>query len=311
MDTLIIIGAGMTGLTIAELLKSPISEISIIEKSKSVGGRLATRRDGFATYDHGAQFYKQSDDHPFLWHQRWQHRGITHLWFSEAKFQGFSGTPGMTTLAKDLARDKKIYFDQKIVQIHQKSDHLQLESETGDFFKTKNVVLTSPLPQSLEILKNSGLSFPESLTEISYAKALVGLFEIEDSSKNLFNETFKKPLSSSIYSVANNQLKGISQSLCLTVAMNEDFSEKYFLENDLFTLEKIKLELFENYGKEFKIIKNQLKKWRFSHPKNCFPQPYFQIETDSRVILAGDAFGGPSLYGAVKSGQAVATLNFK
>lgn len=310
MNSLTIVGAGITGLTIAEYLKSQFVDLVVLEKSKSVGGRLATRRDGLATYDHGAQFYKHSEAHPFPWHQRWQARHVTQNWFSEEKFQGFSGRQGMTGLAKDLAFEKKIHFNQKIVQIHQNGDLIRAETESGQFFDSKYIVLTSPLPQSLEILKNSKMTFPEALSEISYAKALVGLFEIEEVRPSLFVEAFKKPVSSSIYSIANNQMKRISQSLCLSVVMNEEFSETNFMENDLAVLVLIKSELHKIYGKEFKVLKGQLKKWRYSHPKSCFPRPYLLADSNPHVILAGDAFGGPSLYGAVKSGQAVAQLSF-
>ena len=310
MNSLIIVGAGITGLSVAEYLKTQIPDLAIIEKSKSVGGRMATRRDSLATYDHGAQFYKHSTERPFPWHNRWLQSNKTQPWFTEQKFQGYCGINGMTALAKDLAIEKKIHFDQKVVRIHQNINHLRLETETGELFDTQFVVLTSPLPQSLEILKNSKISFPEALVQISFAKALVGLFEIDEISKTLFNEHFKKPTSSCIYSISNNQLKNICQNLCLTVVMDEEFSEIFFAEDDFISLEKIKLELFKVYGKEFKFTKSQLKKWRFSHPRDCFADPYFEIDSDRRVILAGDAFGGPSLYGAVKSAQAVAKMNF-
>ena len=49
------VGAGMAGLTAAHRL-SGVTEVVILDKGRGVGGRLATRRIGDATIDHGAQF---------------------------------------------------------------------------------------------------------------------------------------------------------------------------------------------------------------------------------------------------------------
>ncbi len=52
-----IIGAGVAGLTAARLL-SPHLPTALFEAASVAGGRLATRRIGDHTFDHGAQFFK-------------------------------------------------------------------------------------------------------------------------------------------------------------------------------------------------------------------------------------------------------------
>jgi renalase len=51
-----IIGAGIAGLTLARHL-NPKYEITIFEKSKGLGGRMATRYDDEYEFDHGAQYF--------------------------------------------------------------------------------------------------------------------------------------------------------------------------------------------------------------------------------------------------------------
>ena len=50
-----VVGAGVTGLTAARHL-APSFDVVVVDKGRGVGGRLATRRIGDATFDHGAQF---------------------------------------------------------------------------------------------------------------------------------------------------------------------------------------------------------------------------------------------------------------
>ena len=54
MTKIAIIGAGLSGLTAAHDLKEH-ANVTLYEKSRGVGGRLATRRAEPFSFDHGAQ----------------------------------------------------------------------------------------------------------------------------------------------------------------------------------------------------------------------------------------------------------------
>ena len=53
----VVIGAGLSGLMAAKSLQVQGHKVLVVDKGRSVGGRLATRRIGTATLDHGAQFF--------------------------------------------------------------------------------------------------------------------------------------------------------------------------------------------------------------------------------------------------------------
>jgi len=53
----LVVGAGLAGLTAGRVLAAAGIDTVIVDKGLSVGGRLATRRIGDATLDHGAQFF--------------------------------------------------------------------------------------------------------------------------------------------------------------------------------------------------------------------------------------------------------------
>jgi renalase len=56
-----IIGAGMAGITAARTLIQAGHRVTVLEKSKGVGGRMATRRSEFGSFDHGAQYFTVRD----------------------------------------------------------------------------------------------------------------------------------------------------------------------------------------------------------------------------------------------------------
>ncbi|MEL0004062.1 MAG: FAD-dependent oxidoreductase [Rhodospirillales bacterium] len=56
-STIVIIGAGITGLSCARTLANHGQASLILEKGRGVGGRVSTRRaQNGMTFDHGAQY---------------------------------------------------------------------------------------------------------------------------------------------------------------------------------------------------------------------------------------------------------------
>ena len=57
MQNVAVIGAGITGITLANLLQKKVN-LTVFEKSRGVGGRMATRRAEPYQFNHGAQYFK-------------------------------------------------------------------------------------------------------------------------------------------------------------------------------------------------------------------------------------------------------------
>ena len=57
MEKFAVIGAGITGITIANLLQKKVN-LTVFEKSRGVGGRMATRRAEPYQFNHGTQYFK-------------------------------------------------------------------------------------------------------------------------------------------------------------------------------------------------------------------------------------------------------------
>lgn len=298
----VIVGAGLCGLTLAAKLSARSVETLVIEKSQGLGGRVATRRDGEAVYDHGAAFYTDSDAEPNIWHKRWSESGKAKIWFTADQQRYVCGSTGMTGFAKDLAQGLNVNLNEKVVQIGNSPKGITLFCESGEIFRAQKIILTCPLPQSLEILNSSFIFYQDSLDKIKYSSALVGLFELENKS-SFFNFNLLKP-NTNIYTIANNQSKGISQKLALSVVMSESWSGQHYQADDSRILQAIENELRQYFKTDLRVLKAQLKKWRYSQPTSVYQEKYVSLN-NGQILLAGDAFGGGSIAGAIRSANAV------
>ncbi len=301
----LIVGAGISGLVLARRLESAGLTVLILEKSKGVGGRIATRRDGSATYDHGAQFYKVSNQVVWEIDDIWSREKLAKIWFQDENSIFKCADGGMTRLAKHLAQNLNIVFGQKVISIS-KTNELHCESDRT--FKSKHIFVSSPLPQTLDILRASQIEYPRELDSIDYASALVGLFEVDSTSEALEKIKYLQNINSDVFSISNQLSKKVSLSLAYTVVMQPGWSRKYFEDSDVANLQKI-ADAFSSHLKTidsaFTIKKQQLKKWRFSHPTSHYANPYAVVGPLKNIFLLGDAFGGPSLRGAVSSAEAI------
>lgn len=296
----IIVGAGLCGLNLGFEInqKNPTHKLLILEKSKSCGGRMATRRVDDLKFDHGAQFIK-SELNSLKLIEFWNNENVISP-FPSNNINAYCSSSGMTLLAKAIAKKVQVTYNFKVQKLEFSTSGWKIFSEDESFLNAKQVILTCPLPQSTDILKNSALAYDENLNSITYAKALVLLIESESSSNLPIN--YQDNINKEIFSLSSQLAKGLSSKPSWTMVMSEAWSEKYFNETDETIIAAAKASLKKLY--EFMPIqKIQLKKWRYSHPQkiaqSLFANPH------PNLYLAGDAFGGPSLGGTLKSSYAV------
>ncbi len=79
-DTIAVVGAGISGLLLASALRARGESVIVLEKSRGMGGRLATKRVGNAVFDQGAQFFTAKDSRFSELVAHWQARGVVTHW---------------------------------------------------------------------------------------------------------------------------------------------------------------------------------------------------------------------------------------
>lgn len=178
LKSIAIIGAGLSGLTAARELSKTMN-VQVFDKSRGVGGRMATRRAEHYEFDHGAQFFtaKSQDFQTFLspflkdgtvkeWNGKLVDLSIKGSQTRTAEHPCFVAVPGMSSLAKSLAKSVNIEYDKRIVKISGSPGQWMLDTEDASKFGPFDHVTTAvPAPQAIELLPQT-VSFAQRLSAV-------------------------------------------------------------------------------------------------------------------------------------------------
>jgi len=182
MNKIAVIGAGITGLSVANEL-SKLADVTVFDKSRGLGGRMATRRINRPTqnfqFDHGAQYFvaKSHEFQAFL--QTALQQQVIARWdanFAEidacsntepvvnmrrwsAEFPHYVGVPTMNALAKFMAEGLDIHLNTQVGSINRISQanksqtkwQLKAQDDT-DLGVFDWVIVTCPVAQTRALL---------------------------------------------------------------------------------------------------------------------------------------------------------------
>lgn len=304
-EDVIIIGCGMTGLSAGITFKKLGLNPLLIDKGRGYGGRLATRRILDNSFDHGAQYIEPSPR--FLsWLEEYLNKDQLVHWNFSSSIKTFISKQGMANLAKNLSNELNVKLNTRVEKIKYESNQWHVQTDGGQSFFSKRLLLTAPLPQSLDLLQKNNIFIEETdLTSITYRPCLVLMMVLSEihnlpEAGGMF---IKNPI---LEWVCDNQKKGISNNQhSITVHCTNDYSTDSYDLSD----EKIFESIYSEFSKYFPntLLKYEIKKWKYSSPTKIFKSVYYRSNFPG-LYLAGDAFGGGSLEGAFRSGEATAHI---
>ncbi len=315
----LIVGAGMSGLMAAHALRAHGLHPLLLDKGRSVGGRLATRRVGPGRADHGAQFFTVRSPEFRAWVERWQAEGLVYIWSTGWSDGSLAGTPsdghpryaargGMNALAQHLAQGLDVRLETQVAALAPKANGWQIADQAGQTFTGRGLLLTPPVPQSLALLEGSGIVLAdrdrEVLEGIEYAPSLAGIFWL-DQPLRLPEPGAVQHSNAPIAWMADNQRKGISPEAALaTVHAGPEISEAAWQMPEATVLESLfeGLQPFLQPGTQ--VVERHLKRWRYALPTEFYPERTLLADGPLPLAFAGDAFGGPRVEGAALSGLA-------
>ena len=305
----VVIGAGICGLVAGRRLVGSGAQVTIVDKGRSPGGRLATRRIGTATLDHGAQFFtvrtpafqRQVDD--------WIGRGLVSIWTSgftsDDGHPRYVATTGMNSLAKDLARGLDVRCSTMAFSVRPAS----LDSaawdvliDDGTVHEADAVIVTTPLPQAFALLVDAGIELDESLMRTEYDRTIALLATLDRPPAIAGRGGVQAP-TPDVSFVADNMAKGISATPAITVHAAAAWSEAHW-DDRVDALRRSLLDLVGPWLGDAAVIEAQVKKWRFATPRTPWPDPCWVAP--GGIVLGGDAFAGPRVEAAHNSGLATA-----
>lgn len=168
MKKIAIIGAGISGLTLAHKLRD-IVEVTILEKSRGVSGRMSTRYYGEFEFDHGAQYFtiKTSQFSQFIQPlidanvvARWDaqfveldRNKITRQNQWSAKYPHYIGIPRMNQVGKFLAQGINIKLQTHVQSLTKTKDSKWnlVDNKNRSLGLFDWVISTAPAKQTQEL----------------------------------------------------------------------------------------------------------------------------------------------------------------
>jgi predicted NAD/FAD-dependent oxidoreductase len=249
----------------------------ILEKSRGVGGRVATRRIAAATLDFGAQFMTARDSRFKAAVDYWVDRGVLTEWDWSTRERPdrhprWRGSPAMTAVPKLLAGDLDVSRQRQVTALRREKHAWNALLQDGTSVRAAAVVLTPPVPQSLALLDAGGYELDEDvrgrLESLTYEPCFAVLAVLDGPSR------IPRPgavalTEGPISWIADNRIKGVSAA-------------EHWTGRDVIT--------FQVHG------------WRYSKPIRIDASPSVVICDSPPLVMAGDAFGGGRIEGAVISG---------
>lgn len=279
----------------------------MIDKGRSVGGRLATRRIGTARLDHGAQFFTVRDELFERTVSEWRRDGIVREWcrgFHENDgHPRYVGVNGMNAIAKHVALGLEVRCDTLAFGVQRHTDRWTIIVDDSSTIDCDALVMTCPIPQTFSLLFTAGIEIPEQLRGTDYDRT-IGLLAVLDRASAL-NHPGGVQNPDDIFSfVGDNHAKGVSDVPAITLHANPAWSLRHYDEPHE-VLQRLLSEAAEPYIGDAHVTTSQVKKWRFATPQRQWPDRCWMHESGS-LVLAGDAFAGPKIEGAALSGLAAA-----
>jgi renalase len=310
----VIVGAGIAGLMAGQALAGQ-HDVIVLDKGRSPGGRLATRRIGAAVLDHGAQFFTVRSESFAAHVTRWRGDDLVVEWC-----RGFSATAdgfpryvargGMNALAKHVARGQDVRCSTLVFAVRATAGGWSVGLDDGSALTADALIITCPLPQSFALLATSGVTMPPALARQEYDRTLA-LLAVLDGPPSIPAPGGVPDADDVFAFVADNRAKGVSPIEAATFHADPLWSEQHWDVAPAETHDALVHAAAAWLGPA-RIVESQLKRWRFATPRQPWPDACWVATAadgaSAPLVLAGDAFAGPRVEGAALSGLAAADV---
>ena len=318
-ESCIIIGAGISGLLAAQHLMRYDVKVTILEKSRGCGGRMAVKKMGESVFDSGAQFMTTRD---MIFRERvesWLAKGEVLPWYpGPLKNMRYVGSKGMTTVPERIGESLTVMLSERVTKINFKKKKWTVTTNPHGTKENKKytsdwLIMTAPVPQNLELLEASGIELDYDdeveLKKITYLRCLTVMAQLNGPS-GIPNPGAMDLNHDVLRWLGDNSAKGISPlEGTITLHSSPKFADAYWDRP-----EEERIEAMLTAAKPFikaDVVEAISHRWGFSDPvriyreKHPFRKPYF-IDDEMQLGMAGDGFNGPRIEAAGLSGMELA-----
>jgi predicted NAD/FAD-dependent oxidoreductase len=322
MQDILIMGAGVAGLTLASELQKQGKDVLVLEKSRGLGGRSATRMINGSRLDHGAQYFTARDARFQKQVDGWLQQGHVNVWSHgfhrltekglEAPAQGnprYVFVNGMNTMGKLLAEGVTVRTQTKVTSVVKQGGGWLVRGEAGETFEAKTIILNMPAEQALALYP-----FEENIRQQLGGVVMEPCFALMLGYESTFAPDWQGVLievPSAISWVSHDSSKRVDpKETTLIVHSTPQFAREHFDEDP----DKVKEQLLETFfALELSKTRNlkpvplswaYLHRWKYALASTHLDAPF--IQQSETFYICGDWCGGARLESAYLSGLALA-----
>ena len=330
--TAAVVGAGLSGLACARALLERGLSVTVFDRGRVTGGRLATREApelADAAFDFGAPFFHADD--PVFRSQvnRWLSAGVCASWDATVSRSSggrlepvpsggalYVGMPAMRSLCASMAEGLDGHSSTEITRAAFGNGRWILETDGGTTpGRFDAFVLAMPPEQAMRIAGPARAGFAPALERMTSETVWVCMIGIKGAIPELPDVVEFKDNDAIERIVLNGRKPGRKrpETALLTVYANPGWSSARFespreaVAQEL--LDHVRRFVREAAGIEIpedRITTLRAHRWGFARPRDPRPEPCL-VDAAQRLAVCGDAFAGSGVQGAFLSGHAAGT----
>ena len=313
--SVLIIGAGMAGITSARVLDAAGFEVLLMDKGRAIGGRMATRRIGEATFDHGAQHISVRTAAFGKKMEALVRQGTADVWYRSESVthpergieNRYAGIGGMRRIPEALAEGLPVTTGIRVDRIRIDADGVAAIVGSAPVATADAVIITPPLPQALELLAASSIAIDRESGPLVCPEydATLAVMAVLDASPMLV-DGHRAFDCGPIGWMADNQQKGVSVVPAMTIHSSPEFARAHLGSNpDRWMSELLAAARPFHEGT---VVHAVAHRWRFAQPQTTRDVGAVAVVAAVPVVLAGEVFSGARVEGAHTSGKVAAQL---
>lgn len=330
-----VIGAGIAGLTCAQALQETGLRVVVLEKSRGVGGRVATRRLHNTCADHGTCYLSPQGDRFRQFLNRFLTAGVIQVWtdtvhqvdgagqLQESGDRGprYVAPGGMTAIVKALTPGLETRLGQRVVSVEPTDPGWKLTADPIDSTEAieltaKALVVAIPAPQAVDLLRSiAAPDFLNSLKSVAFFPSLSVMAGYGSDRLSDWNLHYPGVKAVTFTNSAELGYVGLDSSKrsqpsdpVFVIQSSAEFAESLL---DAIDLQPAATELLQAAAHQFADWFAtpdwmQIHRWRYAFAKTPIGDRFLAAPTSAPLVCAGDWCGGRKVEDGFLSGLAAA-----
>lgn len=328
MFDIVIVGAGISGLVCAQQLHQVGYKVLVVEKSRGLGGRVATRRLHETCADLGTCYLNPKDELLQRFVELLVQQNILQIWTDttyefDASLQQltvrrrspiYTASKGMSAIARFLAVGLEIQLNQRVVGISTVADNwcLQLEATNATTQITaKAVVVAIPAPQALTLLEPIAVlpTFLANLRSVEFASCISVIAGYPSVQSNFDWQAVTVVDDDNLAWIGlDSSKRAEKRSPVFVLHSSAQFARNYLETTDLQPIGQQLLNRAAEYLLPWLKTPEwmQVHRWRYAFPTSPLIDTCLKANTPQPLVCCGDWCGGNLVTGAMQSGISAA-----